>query len=119
MPPHFFGSKAIGRLGCIQLFPKMNFQVLSWISFICVELGAISVAVYQILLRIRDLQTNTLPAKVRDLRYPSSAIWLFIAEIFLSQVLLLFCSFKGKVYPRVVRGVLGGCRVKGVVCMGG
>src|SRR5437879_12931240 len=119
MPPHFFGSSAIGLLGCMQLFPKINFHTMLWIVLICWLLGAIRVAIYQALLRIKDLHTSTLPANVSDLRYPISAIFWFITAILPSHVLLLLNSLRGKVKPRVVRGVLTGLMSKGVFCMGG
>src|SRR5438094_3518341 len=119
MPPHFFGSSAIGLLGCMQLFPKINFHTMLWIVLICWLLGAIRVAIYQALLRIKDLHTSTLPSNVSDLRYPISAIFWFITAILPSHVLLLLNSLRGKVKPRVVRGVLTGLMSKGVFCMGG
>ena len=62
MPPHFFGSKATGLLGWIQLFPKMNFHTMFWSCLTWVGLGAMTVATYQMRLSMSVLLIKTRPA---------------------------------------------------------
>src|SRR5580765_2109740 len=94
MPPHFLGSNATGRLGWMQLFPKMNFHTMLWSCFIWEGLGAITVATYQMRLSIRVLHTKTRPAYVRDFLDPISARIWFRPLIFLSQVMLLLSTLR-------------------------
>ena len=102
----------------MQLFPKMNFHTLFWMSLIWSGLGATTVATYQMRLRISVLQTSTLPAKVRDFLNPSSAMSWFKPSIFLSHVASLLCALRGKEKPSVAGGSLVGVSVKGVFCKG-